>query len=219
MAFGAKIINTASSVQIDQDFKNLALVAKSTIVTTVSSPSGYSYVDLTISGVNPVLALRCTTRACYYFYVTNSGSNWTYRIYVNNATAGADTITYYVFDEPPAPVMSGFGMVIFNASAQPCFDSRHKYLRVETFVEHPHTEADLTFTAGRSYAAVLSRPSIGLTSGGMAPPYPLIRFGMGWMGITNGMARRTVITATGSTGSPTSASYPGAAMIVDVTNY
>lgn len=218
MAFGIQIRNTAGSIQIDENYKNLALVAKSTIVTTVSG-GGWSHVDLTISGVHPVLALRCTTAACYYYYVTNSGSSWTYRLFVNNATAGADTITYYVFDEPPAPVMSGFGMLVFNAAGEVTFDSRHKYLRVEDFVEHPHTEADLTFTAGRQYAAILSKPSIGLTTGGMAPPYPLIRFGMGWRAITNGMARRTVITATGSVSSPMSAAYPGAATIVDVTNY
>lgn len=220
MAFGAKIINDTGSIQIDQDYKNLAMVAKGNIVTTNTIGGGYSWVDLTITGINPILALRCTTRSCHYYYITNSGSNWTYRIFINNSTAGVDTITYYVFDEPPTPVMSGFGMIIFNSASQPCFDNRHKYLRVTAMIEHPHTEASHTFTVGRQYAAIISKPAVGLTAPGMAPPYPLIRYGMGWQAITNGMERKVVIVSTGSYSSvPVSASYPGSAIIVDVTNY
>lgn len=115
MAYGIQFINTSGSVQVDQDYRNYTLIAKTTYTSggTITLPASLS---------NIVIALRC------------SGETWIRNYNSTNNTigvfGGSGGFTLYYFAPTVATTTSGYGIAVFNASSQICFSSSEKYMKV-----------------------------------------------------------------------------------------
>jgi hypothetical protein len=158
MAYGFEIRNDYGTVQVDDTFKNLALKSKSTLTTTSPYPSGgSSQVLLSLTApVTPVIALRCAVEAVITFAYIGGGVAQ-YLIAANGPVG--TTIDCYVFDEPAAPTMSGYGTVINDPSGNTIFDGSQKYLRVVDFIGpigSTVSTAPHTYVSGRIYAAAVT---------------------------------------------------------------
>lgn len=147
MALGLFFKNDSGSIQIDENYKNVAFKSKSTLTLNGSGAGNF-----TISGTSPVIAYRSSS-GVVLVHATSSGSDWTF--YFRGPASAS--ITYYVFDEPSSDD-SGAPFVVYNASGEPTFNSNERYMRVVDFVEttvdgtsYSQTE---TYPSGKTYAVV-----------------------------------------------------------------
>ncbi|WP_375188418.1 hypothetical protein [Sphingobium yanoikuyae] len=184
MPYGLKVINTSGTVQVDETYRNLELISKTTISTSAHGSSGGSAVmtgshfTVTVTGgVNPIVATACSAE-----WVgldgkgsSRSGSTFTFHFYCSGA-AGT-SVTVYVFDTPstPSTPSSNYGLEVKNAAGARCYNSGLKYLRVQDiltfqvptswtyaaanspwyFTRHA-SWATYTYTTGRTYAAAFT---------------------------------------------------------------
>lgn len=125
---GLQVKNDILSIQIDQDYKNLALVYKATITTdtllyAVSPYSSYKTITLPVGVVNPVIAFSCG-EPCLIMDQTDTVASLLCR------GAVGTSITYFVFGEPPTTAPAhGEGLLVFTASGQVGYDTNFPYLR------------------------------------------------------------------------------------------
>lgn len=156
MPAGFVSYNSATgSVQIDETYFNLALVAKTDIVSAPSGEGGYRAQVVVDSATPPAVAFRTPGgQRVALQQVTKAGTVWTYDFF----TMGSGiTITCYLFGLPVYQG-GGSGLVVYNSAGQVTFDSRMKYARVHsiisgslgTVVDAP----DVPLPAGRQYAAL-----------------------------------------------------------------
>lgn len=131
MAFGFKTISTNGDVkQIDQDYKNFVLIEKATVTTdtnlstTSGQESSYKTVNFANSFTYPIVATYSTTPV---FTIEQTSTHITF---VAKGLMG-QSITYYVFDQPPlTPPSSGFGAKVMLANGETAYRSDMKYMRV-----------------------------------------------------------------------------------------
>lgn len=217
MTFGAHFVTDFGNLLIDETFKSLAVASSGTIVTDTAHPLG-SYKTFSYTGTNPVLALQDNTP----FGIDQqgkSGANWQVQIFSTGPIG--TVIKYWVFDDCPATVPSGFGMVVRNAAGAIVFNSNYKYLRV---VDQPHIpiavgETDV-YASGRDYAVVFCNGnqvirSVSHMGGDFTTTWSLFSADID----SNSITFDTNIWQTGLT--PDDESYfPGFnALVVDVTDY
>lgn len=154
-------------VQINDSFANYALLQKATVTTVAIGTSGGAGGTLTVTGQNPVIAFGGVNNAVMIGR-TQSGSNFTFDI----RTAGAATLTVYVFDLPSYSAAKY--LEIRNASNQVIFDGGKKYMRVAyMFAANLSVLDELTQTlpGGRTYAALASMNGCRvIVGGGFAGP-------------------------------------------------
>ncbi|GEM_PF-6981959 len=156
MPAGFQAFNTATgSVQVDENYANLALLTK---VTITSAANGNWAATATLSVASPTMPVVAVQSAVFVqlFRVYQSGGNWTF---VYHAASAGAAINCYVFGKPVAPSGSGAGLQVFDASGSLTFDSRLKYARVAQMISgasYASTPA-VTLPSGRTYAAVQCR--------------------------------------------------------------
>lgn len=157
--FGFRVRNSATgSKQIDGNFYNPALVLKQAITSGSSQAPGTggssvtSLATITVSSPSlPLIAFRSSTTVSPAG-VTRSGNNWTFSFF---ASGLSQTITVYVFGEPPA-LGSGWGLRIKKGGVV-TFDSRHRYLRRVARNAGP---GGGSVASGRTWAALLGNPGL-----------------------------------------------------------
>lgn len=136
MTVGIRIRNVNGFKQVDDRFRNLAVVAKGT--TTVNSGNteqvfGWPPVLIRINGDNPVIAFQCTT--CYIRVRRNEVSPGVFDFYlyawpVTVVPNWSGQLKYWIFDTPPA-APAGVGVRIRNrTTGLVVFDSRLEYMKV-----------------------------------------------------------------------------------------
>lgn len=118
MPAGFQVWGDHGFLQIDQDYRNYALVAKGTNAVhgppTITDP------------VAPVLVLYSTAGGVVPVGITISGTTWGWNVV--SSPAGVD-YEWYIYDVPP-PSTATFGLVIYNAAGEVAFDATRKYMRV-----------------------------------------------------------------------------------------
>lgn len=156
MPAGLQVYGSHGVFQIDGTFKNLALRAKYSVVTTaalgsVGVTANQSKTDIfSHTGItNPVVAVRCTTQGATLYWL--SGSQ--FQIACNGAVGTA--IDIYVFGDP-IPSVGGKYLQVYNASGELVFDAGQKYMRVVGIATPNSLAYSQSFPAGRIYAAVVT---------------------------------------------------------------
>lgn len=133
MVAGLQIKNDAYILQIDQDYKNLGLVAKATVATdtllyAISPYSSYKTVALPGGLVNPVVAFSSTS-PCIVMDQDDTAISLLCQGPIGTS------VTYYVFAEVPTTAPAhGAGLVVFLGSGEVAYSSEFPYLRVLTTI-------------------------------------------------------------------------------------
>lgn len=174
MAYGVEFRNEGGIVQIDSAYGNYYLSQSGAPASTAISGTGtgvasllypQSWVVVTVTGNNPLIAFRSTEKS-FLYNVVQSGTGWTFTI----ATFGAvgTIINYYIYDTFPVPLASDWGLEIYDASSKVTFSSLRKYLRVVDQLAGTYNFVDgasnwdgnsYSYPAGRTYALIQSHLS------------------------------------------------------------
>jgi hypothetical protein len=155
MPAGLTIYNTSNTVQVDENYKNLAFRERRAI--SLSHAFGVAYVDIAITGANVVIGMQSYNYAPFLLAVSLSGTTWTYRWGFNNVTGvSSDTAYLYIFDDPP-PNPDHFGLEVYNASGGLVFQSNTQGLKI---VSVQGGASGYTGTSGRTYVPVIVQASI-----------------------------------------------------------
>jgi hypothetical protein len=176
MSFGAQFLNESLVVQIDSTYGNYYLSRSGAAASTAISGTGTgvssllyppSWLVVTVVGLNPLIAFRCSEKS-FLYNVVQSGSNWTFTI-VTFGLVGT-LINYYIYDTYPTATGSGWGMEIYNEFTQVNFSSLRKYLRVIDQLIGTYNFVDgvsnwngtsYSYPAGKTYALIQSHLSWG----------------------------------------------------------
>lgn len=164
MAQGIMVENTAGSVIIDEKYFNLEF--KGSYSATI--PTSPNWLGITVTGTNPVIAIRNTgTNHVGLIGVRFISPNtWVFYVAKTNTNATTAPFTYYVFDTPSSTAPTGVGLIVRNSSNQIVFNSQKKYMRVAGVftAKVPYdTPATSTINTGldssRTYAFAVIRPT------------------------------------------------------------
>lgn len=136
MPAGLTIVNDGNVVQIDENFRNLALYSKQVVnISTTfqnSQPGGAVYTGTaTVPAGTPHVVAIAATAGVALGPQTTAGSLSLYARAQIQATV-------YVFAAPPAAAGSGVGLQVFNAAGEPVFDAALPYMRVAAAVQVPN---------------------------------------------------------------------------------
>lgn len=167
---GLQILNDSFTFQVDQTYKNQALVSKTsptmTSASTFNPPNGYGC-SVTITAVHPIVAFACSAPCCLYS-ASHSGSSFTFNFYAQDPGTGTPTITVYIFDDvDQATITDNFGLEVFDASGNRVFHSSQQPLRIvdgQAFADPDDSTLPMidpgptsfTYTSGHSYAVIPS---------------------------------------------------------------
>ena len=152
------ILDGGSIVQIDQDTQAWQLKQTGTVTYNLIVPfdelGNGRYGVVTIISAVPILLALTGSHAIRHIY--RSGTTW--RFYISGPLdfPTPATSTYYVF-EPSNTLLANFGLAVYDAAGNLCFQSGGKPLRIVG-------NAPGTYTAGRTYAAILCQYATANTS-------------------------------------------------------
>ncbi len=162
MPAGLRILNDSGTVQIDENYKNLVLIAKNTQNTYPVPPFGPVYSILAVvvdlpQSVVPVIAVQSQYPTICQWLEWNSAiapNKW-YATIVVGATFSS-TCSYYVFAAMPVVSPTGPGLAVWNASGEPTFSNNYtnnKLMKIRDFVDISSANyGTRTYESGRSYA-------------------------------------------------------------------
>lgn len=178
MPAGFQLVNDQGVVQVDENFINLALVAKGAVHIPAGGIGGLlAPPQINYWGVSPILCLRSVSTYAYIRQVTKSGNTYSYVI--NGGFAGAmndsplaETFNWYIFDRMSQVPASNAGLQVFNAWGELTFSSASRPMRVATVAQIPHAPLLTTPTVANAgkygvYAACMTQ---GRIDGGAMPP-------------------------------------------------
>ena len=168
MAYGMRIKNDSGVYQIDDTYKNLQFISKTTVTsgmtqvdsgTTYTGKKDYWYYDIVVTGgVSPVIAVNGNTGD--YVSVaaaTVSGSTFTFRVFA----ASNVTFVYYVFDVYSGAAPTGtYGLTVKDSAGDVTFTSARGMFIPVQFVSTDYMEdvKSTSLTGGRTYAVVTVAP-------------------------------------------------------------
>jgi hypothetical protein len=181
MTTGFRTKNASGTLQIDQNYENLALRAKGTFTPgTPWNNSKWRLGSFTVTGNTPVIAWRASGPATLVS-VSVSGTSVTYQFLI---AAASGSIDWWLFDKPTYVAMATApGIRIKNPSTGVVvFDSRMKYMRVVGVISGDY--ASLVAPAAASYAGtpavvvgnVAYQYVSNIVSQAGQPPYPWVDF-------------------------------------------
>lgn len=127
-----RIRNGNSALLIDENYANLALRQKGSVVTGAANSYGYSVATLTLANDQSVVAMRCASR-CAIYNVTYGSGSVTYTFFCQG---GGVTIEYWNFDLPKYSEFNPlFAKLIVRhpVTGEKVYDSRLRYMRVVNF--------------------------------------------------------------------------------------
>ncbi|RWD47474.1 hypothetical protein [Mesorhizobium sp.] len=161
MPAGLKIINDAQTIQIDETYKNLALIYTGTITVWTSVTFGSSDVQcytasLTMPGSCPILAFTSTGGANVLHRYNNGNGTFTFDLIAIAHPEPPPVLNYYVFDLPSQLPPISDGLVVRSASNEIVFQSNGKPLKPIDFKQETSNTGDTTYTydATKTYAVI-----------------------------------------------------------------
>jgi len=191
------------AVQIDENYFNLVLSYKTAVAVTSSMVN----FTLVVPGLVAMFAYKYGGFGHPWVRrVTYDGSAWTFDFGLKWPTAGADTINFYIFNNPTWIVQSS-GLEVFNASGQPVFQSDAKPMKIAAVLP---CNTGFSGTSGREYAVAVLR-----TSARLSPPATPFK----WFPIASGSTINCVELDVTNPGVVTNSTDLGLYAAVDVTNY
>lgn len=129
MPAGIYIRNDNAIVQIDENYKNIVLLAKGTVLL----PAQWGEVTVGVPLNTSMIALRCE-KWIYVHESTTVGSALSLKI--RNGEVGASApVNFYAFGPAPAGPLSNCGVEIFDGSAQRIFHSDLNYWAYMDFAQ------------------------------------------------------------------------------------
>src|SRR3546814_3421180 len=136
MSYGCKIINSAGSTMIDENYTNLALRQKITVLLEIGDYTDpyHVYAPLTIDFAPCMVAYRCDAFIGQYTCYQPSGSSGRYFTFVGETNAGNNTngipVTFYIFGPPRSEEhTSELQSLMRNSYAVFCLKKKKKIIR------------------------------------------------------------------------------------------
>jgi|694.fasta_scaffold00761_44 hypothetical protein len=164
MPVGMQVTNDNGVLQIDDTYKNIQLISKTSVTSMTQVSSGtlyngtkaYWYYDIVVSSAtNPVIALNGNTTQWLIIGAVNiSGSTYTFRVF---SDADVD-FTYYVFDVPTTSGTVGFE--VYNSSGELQFTATRGAFKPTNQITTTIADGNksTTLASGKTYAVVTVRP-------------------------------------------------------------
>jgi hypothetical protein len=171
MSYGILVKNSSGYIQIDDNYSNYTLIASGSVGVSASTvnqvnPATVYFTDqpspvvVCVGNTGGAVVALLTTSSSSVQFVSNANITVSYRIYAN------------VANNPG--LISGYGLVVRNASSQVVFNSNLTYMRVGqlTFstvgyysmptVYHPYGNAyvDITNSGSRAFLTIASSPGL-----------------------------------------------------------
>lgn len=121
MSFGLEVRNDAGRVQIDEEYRNLLLVAQGTAAAAYAG--GFTFPAQ--SSCTPLVCVRPVTDGTYIGFMNVSSTSATY------FSDGPFDWAVYGLDSPVYLDGSSYGLQVFSASGSLAFDSRCEPVRIK----------------------------------------------------------------------------------------
>lgn len=162
MPAGLQITNPSGTIQIDENYANLAIIEKR----TVSAAQGGAYdsalkVDVTVTSDFPFIAIKCA-RPCAITKIQRAGTSSTAIYTISVAPSGnppwaSFPVDVYVFGRTKQ-FADGVGLQVFDSTGKITYDSNNAYADIVgmiTSTTFPMNQADYVYgTSANSYACV-----------------------------------------------------------------
>lgn len=162
MPAGIQIFGSHGVLQIDENYKNLVVVAQGSKAALDWASAGVSYnVSIAVPNfVTPLIAFKSDEQVGLG-YSSISGSTWTFFFLTNNPAP----MSYWVFDQSPAPSPGSIGFEVYNAAGERVFHSAQKPMRVVGVGAG-------TYPSGRTYATIRGDAGMSYTTIPSGLPFP-----------------------------------------------
>ena len=214
--YGIKTINDSGTVQIDQNWKNLA-VRQDGLVTLVNEIP----MTVTYTGTNPLFAI--SSLSYVFYYCTVLGNTWTYTI--KTYTTGNVPVQYYIYDNPPSASeqsLETYGLVVKDGNGDITFrsDIANRYMKLVDFVYSTNvtTATSFSYPFGPNYAIIIAGDCFYTVR--RSPPNPIIFDSHVFLyNVTNNTVNK--LSSLGGPPGVSNAAYSPLAfqlLVVDVTN-
>lgn len=146
MGYGLQVVGAHGVTQIDQDFVNLAVVAKGTLnlpayngIAADGQPNGLATAQLTVGGVSrPMLFIRTSGNVPVAVASNGGVPTVTYTFYNPSAV----TIYWYVFDETSAGPGADYGLTVYTAGGTLAYASNWSVLRLGAVGSIPNADSN-----------------------------------------------------------------------------
>jgi len=144
MPVGLQVFGSHGIAQIDENYKNLVVVAQGSKASGDWGIAGVSYfVSIPVTNfVTPLIAFK-SDNPVGLGYSSIVGSTWTF-VFLTNYPGD---MSYWVFDQSPSASPGSFGFEVYNAASERVFHSSQKPMRVVGV-------GGGTYASGRTYAAI-----------------------------------------------------------------
>jgi hypothetical protein len=192
MPAGFQSINDSGTVQIDENYSTLTLIAAPTITINGAGPGsaypGTMWASYTVNSPNPQLFIG-NTSGVYVAVVSRTNPSagvWTYTF----AAGAAVSVRLFIYSQ--AVMTAGnCGMQVFNSGGGLVFDSSAPFLRMSAVYQIGGAAGSSSFGIpqdGRAYAAALSYSRCSITGPGAGYYY--------WMAEWINVSGTTITTST-----------------------
>ncbi len=159
MGIGFQCFNDSGYIQIDENYRNLALLRKVTLTGTDANSVGVplalytcKWVSYTAASKESVIAFSSTGKFCP-FIVQEENGTFSWKIALD-IYSGNNQVIIYEFGPPPSTGANS-GFQVFNGSSQLVFDANFKYMRLADFVTInfiDNLKKSRSYVSGRTYA-------------------------------------------------------------------
>ncbi|WP_062120558.1 hypothetical protein [Aureimonas sp. AU40] len=137
MSYGLAVTNDHGTIQIDQDFSNLALRASGQAVLTEQAVGGTGYnvwaAEIVWHGEFPIIFWQSSHNLVLLRTQIN-GSEHRFLIAGPRDGANYHVFNWFIYDRPP-PSGERFGLQIWDGVGRQVFDSAHRYLEIVHLAE------------------------------------------------------------------------------------
>ncbi|MFJ2989944.1 hypothetical protein ACIPF8_18925 [Collimonas sp. NPDC087041] len=161
--YGLQVVGSHGVIQVDQNYFNLQFKQSGWVTT---SNVANSYVEFSVSAINPLIVLKSPDAVATIIATTRSGNTYTYRI----AAATATTVYWYLFDSSVPTPSNGYGLRVYNSAGQLTFDSGTRALKIYSLLSDVSVGSGTTggkiadLPAG-NWGTILTRPRVTGTPG------------------------------------------------------
>ncbi len=159
MGAGFQCLSDSGYIQIDENYRNLALLRKTTLSGTDANSAGVPlaaytcrWVSYTANSKESVLAFYSNGKFCP-FIVQESNGTFVWKIALDSGS-GNNQVTIYEFGPPPS-TGSNSGFQVHNASSQLVFDANFRYMKFADFFAGSFIDllkTSKSYTQGKIYA-------------------------------------------------------------------
>lgn len=170
MDAGLIIYNDASTVQIDQNYRNFGFKQMIPVFFDITLPAvtPYRTYTLVVPGEKAMVAVKASTFRVVMVNSWFDGTYYTYNYYLMPPTTSgyvSETVEFYVFDVIQSGAFSNVGMEVYNAASQVVFHSDMRPMKIAGFQYVSSTAHVFTGTPGRTYVPLINTNPLFVAAG------------------------------------------------------